>query len=92
MRQIKTYLRAYLFYLDDSTLKKWADKTLEERAVLFHRSYPEVKIHPSYICRIYKKYRIKRKAIVQVKCLPGSRSEKMTAHFLMMKSELQKAQ
>jgi transposase len=60
-----------LFLLNDDRLQLWAHKTLAERCVLFHRSFPEVKITPSYLAALYKKYGVKRKAVKLVKTLPN---------------------
>ena len=39
-----------------------AHLTLEQRAVMFHRKWPKLKVSPSTICKLYKANKIKRKA------------------------------
>lgn len=48
-------------------MQEWAGKTLNERCQLFHRCFPDTRISPSSLSRIYKKYKIKRKRIYQTK-------------------------
>lgn len=55
------------FLLSDETLMQWAHKSLDERCILFHRKFPEVKISPSYLSILYRKHGISRKRIVFVK-------------------------
>jgi hypothetical protein len=58
-----------LFLTMDETLNDWAQKTLSERCVLFHRRYPEVKISRAYLSHIYKVHGVKLKRINFVKRL-----------------------
>ena len=49
------------FLTMDETLNDWAQKTLSERYVLFHRRYPEVKISRAHLSRIYRAHGVKLK-------------------------------
>jgi hypothetical protein len=64
---------------------------LAERCMLFHRAFPEVKITPSYLATIYRKNKIKRKAVKLVKSLPNHLAQKVPAKLIMMKSEVRAA-
>ena len=57
------------FLIMDETLIDWAQKTLSERCVLFHRRYPEVKISRAHLNHIYKVHGVKLKRINFVKRL-----------------------
>jgi putative transposase len=80
---------SFLIHLD--TLKEWANKTLSERAVLFHRKFGEIKISAGYLGRIYARHGIKRKVFNFVKTLryesPNAREEKISA----MKEDVRRA-
>ena len=46
--------REHIHFLTmDDTVKDWAQKTLTERCVLFHRLYSEVKISHAHLAHIY---------------------------------------
>jgi len=47
----------------EDTLRDWAHLSLKQRAVMFHRTFPEIKISASLLQRTYKKYGIKFKFI-----------------------------
>ena len=57
------------FLTSQTTLKKQVGLSLEQRAALFHESFPLVKITRSMLQKIYKRHGIKRKAIREVKTL-----------------------
>jgi hypothetical protein len=57
------------FLIADETLNDWAQKTLSERCVLFHRLYPEVEISRAHLSHIYKLHGVKLKRINFVKRL-----------------------
>jgi hypothetical protein len=52
------------FLLSEDILELWAEKTLSERCVLFHRAFPEIKISSSCLSLLYKKNQIRKKVIV----------------------------
>ena len=59
---------AHISYLIDPTiLQIWASYSLKERAQLFHRSFPELRISSSTIAKLYRQHGIKYKAIVRIK-------------------------
>ena len=49
--------------MSEETLRQTAHLTLAQRAVLFHRQFPERHVSPSTICKLYKNNKIRRKAI-----------------------------
>lgn len=53
----------YAFLAQEATLDAWAEYSLQQRAVLFHRRFPEVRISKSHLHRIYNKLKIKHKVI-----------------------------
>jgi hypothetical protein len=64
------------FLTSPLTLQKWACKTLAERAVLFHRRFPESKISRSSLHRLYQSSGIKRKALKFMKTMKYQTPEK----------------
>ena len=59
---------AHISYLTDPTvLQIWASYSLKERAQLFHRSFPELRVSSSTIAKLYKQHGIRYKAIVRIK-------------------------
>lgn len=52
------------FLKEPSTLKSWAGYSLDERAVFLHRQFPQTRITGNYIGKLYKKFKIKRKAVI----------------------------
>ena len=60
-RKLTPNMLAYL--IDPNTVSAWAGLTLDERAVMLHRQFPDVKLTGRYICSIYKHNKVKRKAI-----------------------------
>ena len=73
------------------TLQAWADRTLKERAVLFHRRFGEIKIDYSTILRVYREHGIKRKALRYVKTLKYQAPEKRAEQTRMMLAEVSRA-
>ena len=55
------------YLVDEQTLKYWAHLSLKQRAVVFHRQFPELRISASQINRIYKEHGIRFKYIQRVK-------------------------
>jgi len=51
------------FLCSQSTLNDWAHLSLIQRARMFHRTFPEIKISASTLQRTYKKYGISYKFI-----------------------------
>ena len=51
--------------ISEDKLSQMAHLTLAQRAVMFHRRWPERKVSPSTICKLYKVNKIKRKAVPQ---------------------------
>ena len=51
------------FLCSQNTLKSWAHLSLAQRAVMFHRKFPEIKISASTLWRTYKRCGIKFKFI-----------------------------
>jgi hypothetical protein len=63
-----TVLPEHVEYLiSEKTLEKYAGKTLEQRALIFHRKNPELKITKSQLWHLYRKNGIKRKVIRKIK-------------------------
>jgi MarR-like DNA-binding transcriptional regulator SgrR of sgrS sRNA len=58
---------AYLVHRD--TLQMWAAKSLMERVMLFHRTFPEIKISKLTLLRVYRSHGITRKCFRFVKTL-----------------------
>ena len=48
---------------NESTLRKMAGKSLDERCILLHRDMPDVKIKGKTLSSIYKAHGIKKKVI-----------------------------
>ena len=58
----------HLEYLGSSdTLNRWAGYSLKERALFFHRQFPDTKISKTLLWRTYKLFNIKFKVIRQEK-------------------------
>ena len=51
------------YLISSDTLKDWAHLSLIQRARMFHRTFPEVKVSASQLRRIYMKHCIKYKYI-----------------------------
>ena len=51
------------FIKEPACVRKWAGYSLDERAVLLHRQFPDVRVSGSTIGRYYRKLRIKMKAV-----------------------------
>ena len=59
-----TLTQEHIDYLtDQQTLEEWAGKSLETRAVLFHRQYGEVKISAGQLFNVYRKNGIRYKLV-----------------------------
>jgi hypothetical protein len=55
------------FIINAQTLRYWAHLSLSQRAVMFHRQFPEAKISATTLHRLYKKHGIKYKYIRRIK-------------------------
>ena len=54
---------------DPKMIMEWGGLTQVERAVRLHRIHPQVKITGQYLGQIYKRYGIKRKAVILQKIM-----------------------
>ena len=57
------------FICNQETLERQCGKTLQERAKLFHRAFPDTSISSTTLATLYRKRRIKKKRIVFKKVL-----------------------
>ena len=55
------------FICSQSTLRDWAHLSLRQRAVMFHRTFPELKISATLLKRTYKQHGIRFKFILRGK-------------------------
>ena len=53
--------------LEEQTLQSWAHLSLKQRAIMFHRRFPEVKISASTLARFYQANGIRYKYIQREK-------------------------
>ena len=53
------------------TLRLWAGKSLKERAILFHRKFPNKRIAVTSLRRLYLSKGVKRKVVRQEKVKPA---------------------
>ena len=51
----------------DATLNDWAHLSLKERAIMFHRQFPELHVSPTLIRRVYRQFKISFKSIRRTK-------------------------
>jgi transposase len=65
--------------------------TLEERAVRFHRWFPEIRISPSAISKLYKKLKIKKKTIQIKKSYTKAQQDKLAKDKNKMKADIDSA-
>ena len=65
--------------------------TLNQRAILFHRAFPEVKITASMLQKRYKKHGIKRKVISEVKTLNRKQRVKFNATIEELRMKMRQA-
>lgn len=83
---------AHIEYLvSQETLNQQAGLSLAERAVLFHRQFPELKVSHSTIARVYKLNGVKFKMIQRVKPKASMSAERLSETLLTMKSHYQRA-
>jgi ribosomal protein S15P/S13E len=80
-----------VFLTSMSTLQAQAACTLTERAVLLHRRFPEIKISPNSIQRLYRMNGIRRKALRYVKTLKYQDPERRQLDIRRMKTEIWQA-
>ena len=65
-----------------------AQLTLAQRAVMFHRRWPERKVSPSTICKLYKANKIKRKALCFRKVRKETSEETFALQMAVLCSEI----
>ena len=80
-----------MWLLSDDTLDAQAHLTLAERAVMFHRQWPERSISPSTLSKLYKKHRVKRKTIKLVKILRSHKAALPNQQLLSLREEIETA-
>ena len=82
------------FIRSRDTVKAWAGKTLDERAIMLHRKFPQTKITGNYIGKLYSRFKIKRKAVVlrkyaEIKVQPAVKQQIKDAKYLLKMYEKQ---
>ena len=65
-----------------------AHLTLAQRAVMFHRRWPERKVSPNTICKLYKANNIKRKAVRVRKVRKETSEEAFALQLAVLRSEI----
>ena len=55
------------YLISQNTLEAWAGFSLEERVVLFHRKFIDVKITPQRLSAIYKRFGVSKKKVRLIK-------------------------
>ena len=55
------------FLIDSERLRNWGAHTLKHRCVLFHRQFPDHRINPTLLTKVYNLHKIKRKKVKFVK-------------------------
>ena len=65
-----------------------AHLTLAQRAVMFHRRWPERKVSPSTICKLYRANKIKRKAVRFRKVRKETSEETFALQMAVLRSEI----
>ena len=65
-----------------------AHLTLAQRAVLFHRRWPERKVSPSTICKLYRANKIKRKALCFRKGRKETSEETFALQMAVLRSDI----
>ena len=59
------------FLTNPETLRVWAGRSMKERAILFHRKFPNKRIAVTSLRRLYLRKGIKRKVVRQEKIKPA---------------------
>ena len=72
------------FLISEQTLRQWAHLSIRQRAKMFHRTFPEVKISPSTLWRLYKREGIRFKYIQKVKKEINFQNQEYRAMFMRM--------
>ena len=90
-RHAKLKARHIGFLVSWDTLQRWAAKTLAERAVLFYRQFPEVKITPQTLKNIYRKHNITRKGFRYTKTLKIKDNDGRALAIQNMKEQVRRA-
>ena len=65
-----------------------AHLTLAQRAVMFHRRWPERKVSPITICKLYKANKIKRKALCFRKVRKETSEEAFALELAVLRSDI----
>ena len=64
-RKNEQFTKEQVEYLTNKkTLDKWVSKSLEERACLFKKRYPDSKVTVYKLRKLYTKFKIRKKAII----------------------------
>jgi transposase len=63
----KLSLQHIQYLTADATLDDWAHLSLKERAIMFHRQFPELHVSPTLIRRVYHQFKISFKSIRRTK-------------------------
>lgn len=88
--KLKSHHIGYL--ASKETLTKWAHLSLVQRCRMLHRAFPEIKISPSTLSRVYAAHKIRFKQIRRVKPPLDLLSGKPREQALQMLRDLRYAQ
>ena len=55
------------FLTNHERVNNWASYTLKHRCLLFHRQFPDHRINPTLLTKVYRIHKIKRKKVKFVK-------------------------
>ena len=67
------------YLLSPRTLELWCGKTMRERVILFHRQFPNKRIAPTSLRRLYLRHAVRRKKVRQEKNMPLSARKKFVS-------------
>jgi transposase len=79
------------FLINKDTLDQQAGLSLDERVILFHRSFPEIKITQTTLARIYSKNGVKFKKINRIKPTAKMNQQRLRELMITMKDEYDQA-
>ncbi|TNV71416.1 hypothetical protein FGO68_gene5467 [Halteria grandinella] len=79
------------YLLSEKTLQEWAHLSIKQRAKLFHRTFPEVKLSHTSLWRFYKSNGIRFKYIQKVKKVIDFHNQEYHAMFMHMVELLEQA-
>ena len=74
--------------VNQSRLERDCALSLEERAVRFHRQFPEARISAQGLSKLYKRNRIKRKAIIIKKTYNAAQMARLGEDLHRMKQDI----